>query len=73
MKLFTSPTCGPCTMLKKLLIDANRLQDVELVDTSTPDGTMMSREYGVRSVPSLLTASGSLITSARAIKEHLKL
>ena len=60
-------------MLKKLLIDADRHQDVDIIDISTPEGTIMSKEYGVRSVPSLLTLSGSLITSARQIKEYLNL
>lgn len=45
MKLFTSPGCGPCNMVKMQLKEANI--EVKIVDTSTEEGLEQARNLKV--------------------------
>lgn len=53
--LFTSPTCGPCMMMKPAMADlANEHKDnydYEVIDTHTDEGSALATRYRVRAVP----------------------
>jgi len=55
VKLYTTPTCGPCRQLKaKIAADAVLAPQVEIVDITTSTGMEEARKYSIFSVPVML-------------------
>ena len=53
--LFTSPSCGPCKVMKPLIVEAAAEADVSL-EIVESDNTEMFAYWQVTSVPTLLLA-----------------
>lgn len=53
-KIFTTPTCIKCKMLKRELDGMNLSFGVEEVDASTPEGMQMLQSLNVMSVPTVV-------------------
>lgn len=54
--LFTTNTCGYCGPAKELLAKSN-IPDIEYINAS--ENLALAREYGIRSVPSLVVSKCS--------------
>lgn len=54
--LFTSPSCGPCKVMKPLIVEAAAEADVSL-EIVESDNTAMFAYWQVTSVPTLLLAA----------------
>lgn len=61
MILLTSEGCAPCKLVKAYIEDEDLKDIVNYVDITSFSGRSLAKEYGVRSVPALLTLSGCLV------------
>jgi glutaredoxin len=69
--LATSPTCGPCFVLKNKLKEMNL--SVETKDYSDSSNLLWFRELGIRSVPTLIVEDeGVVVQKINSVEEILK-
>lgn len=74
LKVFTSPMCGPCHILKnriKASIEEGRdIPEHEIIDTTKMDKAEMPE--GIRSIPTVYdTETGEAFTGIQAASERL--
>lgn len=68
MIILTSRTCQPCSVLKAMYQNDER---VKFIDITNEEGTKLSDKYGVRAVPTLID-KGAVINGAPSIMRYLK-
>lgn len=66
--LATSDYCAPCKLLKKQIAELDL--DVEIKDLIQHKDFFL--KHGIRSVPTLITLSGEIVTGVDAILTRLK-
>lgn len=66
MKLYSTPSCGPCRQVKQTLIAEKLIDKVEIVD----DPAKFPRT--VRSVPTLELDNGTFLTGTSDVLFHLR-
>ena len=55
IKYFTATWCGPCQRFKPIMQEvANEGHSVQFIDIDSDQGTLLAREYNVRSVPTVV-------------------
>lgn len=54
---FTAGWCGPCKMLKMMLLDVDTTVPTEVVDIDV--NPEIAQEYGVRGVPTMIALDGN--------------
>lgn len=54
--LFTSPTCGPCKVLKRQMesVDPSEINNCKIVEVDTYESPQIARAFIIRKVPSLV-------------------
>lgn len=61
LKVISAAWCGACGLLKKQL-DSNNIP-YSVIDADTPEGMVVCKEFGVRSLPtSLIYDNGSFVS-----------
>lgn len=68
MKLLTKPDCRPCTEVKNFLKIVGLSDQVEIVDTETPEGKKTAIALGVMSMPVLVDGEELVFTKDRIIE-----
>ena len=71
MKLFTSPTCGPCRILKGM-IDKEGI-DVTIIDATSISGAKEAMKYKLCKVPVLVNDDEVVFNGIDKIKVELGL
>jgi len=66
MKLYTTPTCGPCRQVKQTLIAEKLIDKVEIIDNPA------EFPRTVRSVPTLELDNGTFLTGTSDVLFHLR-
>lgn len=66
--LYTSPTCGPCKLIKLAIADKYNGDDIVIVDISKEEFPPY-----IRAIPTLVTEDGKRYTGMKPIKDILEL
>jgi thioredoxin-like negative regulator of GroEL len=57
--LFSSKNCGPCAVLKPLVIEQQKQRGFELETHTLEDGADIFAEYKIRAVPVVIAMNGA--------------
>lgn len=56
--LIVSPNCPSCSAVKRVLAREGKLQDIQIIDVSTPEGMDFAKKLGVMGVPECAIIEG---------------
>ena len=71
MILITSDVCAPCKMVKMKIDELKLHNKVKVLSTSSDRGRAVVIQYGIKSVPTLITKNDTLLVGGPAIIKYL--